>query len=403
MENMETIKRLRRKIIGVTLTSVSSVLIVMAAAINGYNFIRTANNADRTLKVIAKNGGRFGTNGKDNLEEGGDSVELPHTTRYFTYAFEGDTPKEIVFQISFFTKEKAKDIAITIRKGNSSKGWIEGTYRYKKYNINGSDYVTLIDQSRELAPSFRVLWASIIGSLVSVLVIFLILLPISNLMVKPIERNIAKQKRFISDASHELKTPLAIIALNNDIEVAEHGESENATNISKQVKQLTRMANNLNELAKLDEDEKITFVSFNLTDLANDVLSSFRGIANQYKKSLNYEIEENLTYVGNPDKIRRLLSILLDNAVKYSKSCLSFKVSSSNKNIIIKVENDTNGIPEGNLNVVFERFYRLEEARSSDVSGSGIGLSMAKEIVSLHHGEISAKGENGIFKINVKL
>lgn len=222
-------------------------------------------------------------------------------------------------------------------------------------------------------------------------------------MVKPIEENFAKQKRFISDVSHELKTPLAIIALNNDIEMAEHGENANTANISKQVKQLNKIVASLNELAKLDEDEKVPFTSFDLTTLAKETIVSFKGIANQYQKSFKYEIEENLTYIGNPEKIKRLISILLDNAVKYSKSFISIKIYSSNKNIFMKVENDTNGIPEGNLNAVFERFYRLEEARSSNVSGNGIGLSMAKEIVSIHHGQISANGMNDIFKISVKL
>ena len=185
--------------------------------------------------------------------------------------------------------------------------------------------------------------------------------------------------------------------------MAEHGENANTANISKQVKQLNKIVASLNELAKLDEDEKVPFTPFDLTTLAKETITSFKGIANQYQKSFEYEIKENLTYIGNPEKIKRLISILLDNAVKYSKSFISIKIYSSNKNIFMKVENDTNGIPEGNLNVVFERFYRLEEARSSNVSGNGIGLSMAKEIVSIHHGQISANGMNDIFKISVKL
>ncbi len=400
---MDSIKRLRRKIIGVTISSLSGVLIVMAASINIYSFAQTAKNTDNTLSIIANNHGIYPQTDTQESSESTVSIGFSHGIGYCTYYFEKDSPKEVVYQISSLSRKEAKKTVAEAQNRKSSNGWIRGDYRYKKYLVDGKAYVTLVDASKELDPCFHVLWASVIGSLIALGVIFLILLPISNLMVKPIEENFAKQKRFISDASHELKTPLAIIALNNDIETAERGENANTANISKQVKQLSKIVASLNELAKLDEEEKIPFVAFNLTSLAKETVVSFMGIANQYQKSLNYDIEDNLTYFGNPEKIRRLISILLDNAVKYSKSYLSIKIYSVNKNIFLETENDTNGIPEGNLNAVFERFYRLEEARSSNVSGNGIGLSMAKEIVSIHHGEISAIGLNNIFKIRVKL
>lgn len=403
MRRMDSIKRLRRKIVGVTITSLSGVLIIMTASVNAYSFAQTTKEADNTLNIIANNRGIYPEEDFFDSEENTKPVELSHGIGYCTYYFENNSPKEVIYQIPFLSRKEARKIIIQVQSKSSNNGWIKSNYRYKKYALDGKSYVTLVDQKRELEPAFHVLWASLIGSFVALCIISLILLPISNLMVKPIEENFAKQKRFISDASHELKTPLAIIALNNDIEMAEHGENANTANISKQVKQLNKIVASLNELAKLDEDEKVPFTPFDLTTLAKETITSFKGIANQYQKSFEYEIKENLTYIGNPEKIKRLISILLDNAVKYSKSFISIKIYSSNKNIFMKVENDTNGIPEGNLNAVFERFYRLEEARSSNVSGNGIGLSMAKEIVSIHHGQISANGTNDIFKISVKL
>lgn len=390
----------------------SSVLLVMIGAINYYNFYRTVKEADSILNTIAASGGTFNERDGEHKPDtdSGEKPEAPteitnnrYTTSYFTFSFDDEgNAYEVAYKMSYFSFDNAKNIAISIHSDSSTRGWIETNYRYYSYKYNDVDYVSVIDQKRELTPVYRVLTTSIIASIFVIAFIFVILLPISKLLVKPLENSIYRQKRFISDASHELKTPLSIISLNNDLEELERGESENTQNISKQISILNKMVKNLNELARMDEGREERYTTFDMSALAKDVLSSFEGVITQFGKTLTSEIDDKIIFIGIEEKIRRLFSILLDNAVKYSKTFITFSLHIQNKKIVLIVRNDADDLPEGNLNMVFERFYRLVEARSSSVSGTGLGLSMAKEIVTAHKGKIEANAKDNVFEIKAE-
>ncbi len=404
---MKATAKLRSKIIGITLLSLSTILIALLFFINAYNFSRVSDGADNTLRHIAHSGGTLDTSIKkpDSSDANPPSNDERNSTRYFTYLFNDDgTLEKIAYNISDISETDAEEITLKYGKELSNRGWYDFYYRYLSYEFKQKHYFTLVDQSRELEPTFRVMWSSIIAAFVGIFVTFLILIPLSKMIVKPIEENFEKQKHFISDASHELKTPLAIISLNNELEEAETGGNENTDNISKQIAIMSKMIKNLNELAKMDEEEKVPFSIIDITQIATNICDSFKGIVSQEGKKFTINIESNLSYFGNRDKIERLMAIFLDNATKYSKTFISFNVTSSqNKGIIIDVKNDAESLPNGDLPMVFERFYRLQETRSSSVAGSGIGLSMAKEIVSLHHGKISANGNDNVFEIKAIL
>ena len=408
---MKIVNKLRKKIIIITLASLSTILVLMLIIINSYNFAGVSSGADNVLEAIQRAGGAFKEHGgreqnDETSAKGKPSDEERYSTRYFTYAFNDDGSLEkIAFNISSFSENDAEEIAKTY-KNETNNGWYKFFYRYKNYTYGDKQYFTLIDQSRELEPSFRVLWTSAITGFAGILITFIVLIPLSKMIVKPIEESLRKQKRFISDASHELKTPLAIISLNNELEETEKGESENTQNIAKQTNLLSKMIKNLNDLAKMDEIEDVPSSSMDITKMVNETCSSFSGIAQQYKKKMIINVEKDLTYFGNQEKIARLFSILLDNAIKYSLTYIEISVQSSvspNKGMTIVVRNDAEKIPEGNLDVVFDRFYRLQEARASSIAGTGIGLSMAKEIVDMHHGKISATGKEGVFEIKAVL
>ncbi len=403
---MKAVNKLRKKMIAVSLASVSSIIIALLLIINSYNFYGVTAGADSSLDAIAKSGGSFKIHDPNKGDEGKEhDREDKYSVRYFTYAFNEDGSLEtITFNISTFSTSEAEEIAKTYGNKESSNDWYKFFYRYKNYEYGGRKYFTLIDQYRELEPSFRVLWTSTIVGLAGIILTFLLLIPFSKLIVRPIENMITMQRRFVSNASHELKTPLAIISLNNELEEVDKGESENTQNIGKQVNLLSKMIKNMNDLAKMDEGEIITFSSFDLTKLVTEMFDSFKGISTQYKRKMTCEVEKGITYYGNQDKIGRLFSILLDNAIKYSKTYIDLKVETTvKKNIIITATNDTEKLPDGNLDSVFERFYRLQEARSSNIAGTGIGLSLAKEIVTYHNGTITATGKDNVFEIKVVL
>lgn len=410
---MRMMSKLRKKVVTFSLISIFAILATIVAIINIYNFSMVAISADETLNHIKENGGKLETmdpgdnppNGPEGNETTLNLIDIrkkQYDADYFTYAFdsEGNATK-IAFVMPDMSSSSALEMAEGLR--NSSGGWTEFYYRYIVYEYSNQTYVTVSNQKRELEPSYRVLWSSIVGVLVGMVFSLLACIPISKWMVMPIESAISKQKRFVSDASHELKTPVAIISLNNELEVAEKGESENTTNISNQIASLASLVTSLNALAKLDEEEKIIFSPLDLSSLANDVVATFAKVFETESKTFISSIEEGITFQGNHELLKHLFTLILDNAAKYSISNINFSVKKEMKKIIIEERNDSENIQNGDLSVIFERFYRLQEHRSSNIGGSGLGLAMAKDIVTKHKGEISARGENGYFIIRIEL
>ena len=414
------IQRFRRKFIAVATVAIFLLLAAILGTINIVNFTVLAGNADQVTSLLAAEGGQFNEPGPFGPipgegepgfapSEGGQpfdpiSPETRMSTRYFTVKVDAAgtaTMVKMSFTERTVTPEEALTWGASLAKPGSF-GWTRTYYRYRAYNYDNHVYVSVIDYSRELSPSYRVLWASIVGSLVGVFISFLVLIPVSKVLVKPLETSVKKQQRFISDASHELKTPLTIISANNELIELEHGPSESTDAIDKQVSRLTVMVRNLNTLARLDEGEKQVYGEVDLSALANEVISPFEATFAGKNIKFTTEIPDGMTLKGDQEELRKLLSILMDNAQKYALSSVEFHLYRAGERTAIKVINDAEGIEEGSLDRVFERFYRSDNARASNVEGSGLGLSIAKQIVFAHGGRIMAKGENGKFIIKAE-
>ena len=181
-----------------------------------------------------------------------------------------------------------------------------------------------------------------------------------------------------------------------------HGEDESTDAINRQVKRLNQMVTSLSLLTKLSEIKKLDKTSvFNLSDAINDVIAD-TNILNYDDKKIELKIDSNISFNGEEGLIRQLVSIILDNAIKYLNTYININLYNNGKNIIFETINDCYQIDDGYHNEVFERFYRSDNIRSK-TEGSGIGLSIAKEIVDLHKGKILANSINNNFKIEVIL
>jgi len=242
--------------------------------------------------------------------------------------------------------------------------------------------------------------ASLIISSIGYVCVFLLILLASKYVFKPVDEAYLKQKRFISNASHELKTPLTIISANNELIEMIHGADESTDAINRQVKKLNQMVSSLSLLTKLSEKNKLDNKQiFNLSDTINDVIAD-SCILNNESIKIEIKVNENINYEGEEGLIRQLISIIIDNAVKYSINNISIFLYQDSKDIIFECMNDCYEIEDGIHNEVFERFYRNDNIRSK-VEGSGIGLSIAKEITDLHKASISASSVNNTFKIKI--
>ena len=198
-------------------------------------------------------------------------------------------------------------------------------------------------------------------------------------------------------------TRLAIIVADIGVLEINDGEIEWLDDIKTQVRRLARLTNDLIHLSKLDEGkDSLKFIDFSVSDLAKETVTSFTGLATVNNKKLEANIQPNLTLNGDTESIRELLTILLDNAIKYSTGDvnISIEVKKKNGHIVIEASNSAKNLTKENAEHLFDRFYRADESRNSETGGHGIGLSMAKAIVEAHKGKISAEvTDDGELKI----
>lgn len=214
----------------------------------------------------------------------------------------------------------------------------------------------------------------------------------------PIADSYKKQKRFISDAGHEIKTPLTIINANVDLLESE-GEKEELADIRQQTERLTELTNELIMLSKMEESEQtLQKIDIPLSDLVAETAASFRAPAAARGLSFTAEVTPGITANASPDAVRHLVSLLMENAVKYSPDGgeIRLKLTAQRRAAVLTVFNTTENDVDGNdLPHVFDRFYRADTSRNSQTGGHGIGLSIAKAIVDAHGGSIAAATKSG--------
>ena len=330
---------------------------------------------------------------------GPDSPETTASTRYFTYAFdENGNSERIAFQLSAVSEEDAQSWADSLRRTQQT-GWTRTTYRYRVYHSGGWDFVTVIDQGRELLPSFRILIISVIGGLLGVAVSYLFLLSVSERLFKPLEEADRKQKRFIADVEKDFKVPLTVMDADAEILEKEHGESEQTLSIHRQIRRMASLVRDLSALAIFD-DEDFEAAELDLSGFARAAADTWRGKFAEKGITLATEVGDGIAVQGDGASLAALFEELLDNALKFGKSTATLSVKQDNNRVEIVLSNDTD-LPPKSVEQVFDRFTRLDNAEG--VPGAGLGLSHVKEIVRAHNGRIGAKVADGVFSVRVSL
>ena len=418
------VNALRKKFIIITILSVVTVFAVILGIINIINYARVAQDADNVVSFLAINDGGFNIpqgdketkenqmlppdqnfNKEDldrSLEEFKLNKETPYSTRYFSVKYNPDSSVTLdMNHIASISQDEALTMANSVKDSSKTSGYV-GNYRYQV--SEDGNMVIFVDCSQQLDYAKNFLLVSIMVAVGAILAIVVLVIIISKKVVKPIAESYDKQKQFITDASHELKTPLTIISANNEIVEMESGESESTKIIAKQVSKLTSMVKNLTALARLDESNNIEKAELDLSNIANEAIEAFTPAITANERLFDYSIEDNLKIMGDDRLIRELISIVLENASKYAKTRTYFKLFKQGQKVAILVQNDAEGIKEENMDACFERFYRSADARASGRDGSGIGLSIAKEIVLRHKGTVTAFGDkDGYFNIKIVL
>lgn len=400
-------KSLRRKFVTTAVGSVAVVIAILAIALNFINFNKLEERIDTTLldasrsqaliKIFAEDGDDLviTKNSSSATEYNGFSIAKVDNNGRIIKAYRDDSL--IADQDALQSK-----VIEALGKGKSS-GFI-GSYRFLKVETDVGNLILFLNCQRELDSYESFVKNSVlisIGVIISVLVLIIL---VSKRVIAPIQETYLKQKQFITGASHELKTPLAIISSNADVLEMMNGDSKWTTNIHNQVDRLTSLVNSLVVFSRMEEKDTVERTNFDLTETLKSRIEDFDELANFQKKYIVTDIDENLNYYGEKDSIIQLMDILLENAIKYAPedSDISVKLNKNRKHATLKVSNKAN-VKKGDLSKVFDRFYRLDESRNSSIKGYGIGLSMAQLIAEKHKETIQAYApEDGIFKIEVR-
>lgn len=242
------------------------------------------------------------------------------------------------------------------------------------------------------------LLTSVSVSLLGFIAVTILVIIFSKMVFRPVAESYEKQKQFITDASHEIKTPLTIIDANIEVLEMENGENQWTKSTKNQVKRLASLTQQLIVLSKLDEEKGVSEkLEFSLSDAVLETVQSFEALAKTQKKQLDFQIEEGIRLFGDEKSIRQMIGILMDNALKYSiyEGGIRVQLKRKGRKIQLEVLNQTENISQGKQDILFERFYRMDTSRNSETGGSGIGLSVAKAIVLSQGGKINAYSADG--------
>ena len=422
------IRRLRARFVGIATSAIFIILIFVICMLNSMNAVSNYIEVSDMLTYLSvhagtmppqlpSQGGRFTFRVTD---------ETPYEMRYFSVVT--DTNSNIVQanydHIATVNESEAEEMTEQVMSRKRQKGNIindNNTYAYLTRPLSPSETETIgeaaadgcsltvfLDCTRRQYHQLMMVQLSVLMGTLSLLVFFIIVSLLSRRAIQPTIRAYEKQREFITNAGHELKTPLAVISANTEVIEMTSGQTEWTQSTLAQVQRLSTLVSRLITIAKLDEMEPADLDISQDTDLSavlKELCGTFDPLIAQSGKTIVTDIAEGITVKGDPNALRELFSILLDNAVKYCDEGgnISLKLASVRKKAVVTVSNDLVNGEGTDPTKFFDRFYRGEESHNSAKPGFGIGLSMAQSITDIHKGTIASDWSDGQIHFTVTL
>lgn len=337
----------------------------------------------------------------------GVTAETPYETRYFTVTLseDGQVSATNTEFISAVSADEAAEMAQTAASSSSTSGF-NGQYRYLQSETStGSTMYVFLDCSRDLSSFQSFLLASVGISAAGLLLVLLLIVVLSRFAVRPVVAAYEKQKAFVTDASHEIKTPLAVISAANEIQEMEQGETEWSRSIADQVQRLSGLTEQLVQLARMDEgSQHFKKADVDISELVEDAVEPFYAVAVSRGKTLEVSVASGVHCQGDAAALAQVVELLLDNATRYAapETVINLNLTRQGKHAQLEVSNEVEAMPK-NLDRLFERFYRDDASRSSETGGTGVGLSVVRGIAEAHGGSatVRANGSRIVFTVRV--
>ena len=388
------IKKLQRKFILIAMLA-SMIVTFSIFGIIMYNNYKTIDKQnDGILNIITENNGKMPEfRPRNDYMANVITKESQFTTRYFYIKLnsEGELEETNLQNIAAISSEDAEKMLNKIKDENSETGYYDN-YKYKITQKDDGELIVFLDCQSQLNNLKSTTEKSIIIILLGLSIVFIIISILSKKVLSPIIKNMEAQKQFITNAGHELKTPVSVILANMDVIEMKLGENDEWVKSTKnQAKRLDSLIKSLLNLAKVEEGEtKISYSEFSITKIIQNEINEFKSLA-QNRKFI-YDDSREILMNADINSISQLITILIDNAVKYTPNDGNIKIitEKAGKNVKIQFMNNCENVNLIDTKRLFDRFYREDKARSQGKNGYGIGLSIAKSIVELHKGKIEA-------------
>lgn len=390
---------LRIRFILIATVAVSASLFLFSSVLNSAYYLNNERQITQVLNLLTENGGELSYNSKTSNQLGVNSEDGLYQYRYFSFVLDKDDQlqKASTDKITSISKEDIGAIASKIIESSSDIGTLtigDTTYSYQKSDFGkGQTLIVVLNSSQYYRETNHLIHLTYFMSAMSFILFAIIFTLFSGRVIKPFVRNYEKQRRFITNAGHELKTPLAIISANNELVELMNGESEWTKSIADQVTRLTGLINGLVSLARLEEQAEVTLTDLDFSAIAEDAAEDFKGPVVRDGKTFEMQIQPGIHVKAEEKSLFELVTLLVDNANKYCdpEGTVRVKLTKNRlKRARLEISNTYAAGKDVDYSKFFERFYREDESHNNQKkSGYGIGLSMAQSMVKLFKGSIS--------------
>lgn len=395
------IQKLRRKFVAICMLLVTAILAVVFLSV----FLSMQKNVETLSRQVLHRVAQETAFGVDAggmnrpelaIDIGGDRVLLP----YFTVEVWGSRAYVTGgTYASLDNTEALDDVLHACLTQRETEGVLKDYHvRYLRQDKGLYEQITFVDMSMESAMLRNMMGPYLLTALLSLVLLLGVSVLLAHWATRPVEKAWKQQRQFLSDASHELKTPLTVILSNAELledTPLEGRPGRWVDNIHSEARQMRSLVEEMLTLARADNEvHTAPFAPVSLSDLAADCALTYESVAYEAGKPLEYEIEDGLEILGDHDKLRRLISTLLDNAIKYGADSgpIALTLRKGEKQAVLTVSNTGTPIPPEHLPHLFERFYRADESRG-EKSGFGLGLAIAKSIADEHKATLRAESD----------
>ena len=394
-------KQLQKSFVKSAMLSFTAVLLVVLVAVNVVNYRQTVNQVDRLGTMLVNNDGTFpdapegGMAPKEHPEHGmPKGMEFRKddqmATRYAVVRVANGTVQSVDrTHLVSLDEEALKELGLRVAQGSATQGW-EGSLRYQVAKTDAGTMVVLVDANKETQQISRLMMVTGAVFVLCLAVVYVLVRLVSKRAIRPFVENVERQQQFIANASHEIKTPLAVLSANTDLLAMMGTDAKFVDSNKRQIKRLNSLVEQMLLLSRYDEGEATaTKEEVDLVAVTKAIVEEILPVLNEKGLQVEFTGEAQTIVTTNKSAMTELIRILLDNAMKYTVGEPVITVEAKRNQLAIG--NATEPMTKEQVSQIFDRFYRVDSSRNRTTGGSGLGLSIAQKIAETNNVQLTAE------------